>query len=489
MASLMTAHSIINLGQREPNDPQWADPDIELWGHDAVGITEAWETTTGSNEIMVAVVDTGVDLSHEDLVDNLYRHPENPDTVFGYDLIDRDLIPQDENGHGTHIAGVIGAVGNNELGTTGINWNVSILPIRVFDANGQGPSGMRIGPRIQAGAKSSTPAGASLSTSPGPLASAANYVAQNGGLIVASAGNGGEELDGSRNFFPATLFVDTNPNRPILSVGAYAKAGTKTETSNYGTGVDLWAPGRSIWSTLPGNAYGFEQGTSTAAAFVSGVAALYASAAPDTTGGAIAAKLKETGQEVEGLDGKTLSAALALREGLPPTVAPIVTSVTPLPDAQATVTWDYNSAVRPKGFEALAGRAHRRARRNLGLRQSEYHLLVKTTEKTITVVNDRPTNIPLAARLAEASVGLVRNKYLEQEAPAVFGVLLKVLERHRREFVYGQELILPSYQGGTFLLALPRGTILGPTHVTPMFRDLGWPRPRSDRSPLHRRHQ
>ena len=95
--------------QREPNDPAWDDSSTDLWGHRFVGVTDAWNTTTGSTSTVVAVIDTGIDLSHVDLVDNLARLPDALETVAGWDLVDGDTTPQDENGHGTHVAGIIGA--------------------------------------------------------------------------------------------------------------------------------------------------------------------------------------------------------------------------------------------------------------------------------------------------------------------------------------------------------------------------------------------
>ena len=260
---------------REPDDTFWDDINADLWGHRFVGVTDAWETTTGSPTTIVAVIDTGVDLTHIDLQENLVRSADNPETIVGWDLVDGDLVPQDENGHGTHVAGVIGAVGNNSLGTVGLNWDVGLLPIRVFDAEGQGSlwnaaAGILLA--TEAGAKVINASWGIAIDQPGPLLEAAQHAIDQGAILVTSAGNDGRDLS-DENFFPATL-LSHQEERAILAVGSLTKDGNPSVSSNYGSIVDLWAPGRSIWSTLPGDTYGFEQGSSAAAAYVSGSAAL-----------------------------------------------------------------------------------------------------------------------------------------------------------------------------------------------------------------------
>ena len=316
----------------------WDESSTDLWGHRFVGVTDAWNTTTGSTSTVVAVIDTGIDLSHVDLVDNLARLPDAPETVAGWDLVDGDTTPQDENGHGTHVAGIIGAAGDNSIGSVGLNWDVTILPIRVFDAEGQGSlwnAALGIMLAAEAGAKVINASWGIDIDQPGPLLEATQYAIERGALIVASAGNNARDLS-DENFFPATL-LDHQENRAILSVGSLTRDGSPSPTSNFGSSVDLWAPGRSIWSTLPGDTYGFEQGTSSAAAYVAGIAALYASVVPDATGSDIASKLKSTSAEAE--FGQLVNAANVLREGLPPPEPAVITSVTPLPGASAEVTW------------------------------------------------------------------------------------------------------------------------------------------------------
>src|SRR5204863_189324 len=145
-----------NINPVLPNDPrfseQWAlANDGKNGGTSGADISapSAWATTTGSRKIVVAVLDSGVDYTHPDLVNNMWRRPENVaiyedaslgeiDDVNGYDALKNDGDPMDENGHGTHCAGIIGAEGGNNEGITGVNWTVQIMPLRFMDANGSG---------------------------------------------------------------------------------------------------------------------------------------------------------------------------------------------------------------------------------------------------------------------------------------------------------------------------------------------------------------
>ncbi len=414
----LSSNSLIEAGtlnyqlqvQREPNDPAWGDATTDLWGHRFVGITDAWETTTGSQSTMVAVIDTGVDLSHVDLIDNLARLPEAPETVAGWDLVDGDTVPQDENGHGTHIAGIIGATGDNNLGSVGLNWNVNILPIRVFDADGQGSlwnAALGILLAAEAGAKVINASWGVAIDQPGPLLEATQHAIDQGALIVASAGNAARDLS-DENFFPATL-LDHLENRAILSIGSLTRDGNPSQTSNFGTSIDLWAPGRSIWSTLPGDTYGFEQGTSSAAAYASGIAALYASVVPNATGSEIATKLKTTGADAS--FGQLINAANVLREGLPPPEPAVITSVTPLPGASAEVTWDYPSAVRPDAFEVHWRVVEEPSEEDACFLPQIYGADGRKDFYQINQVN------PLATQLADASVALFMNpNFIQRDA-------------------------------------------------------------------------
>src|SRR5438132_2503853 len=135
-----------------PNDPSWADG--SLWGLQKIQAQQAWSVSTGSASVIVADIDTGVNYNHPDLAANIWRNtreiPGNGidddgngyvDDVYGIDAVNNDSDPMDDNGHGTHTAGTIGAVGNNATGVVGVNWNVKILPCKFIRADGSGNDG------------------------------------------------------------------------------------------------------------------------------------------------------------------------------------------------------------------------------------------------------------------------------------------------------------------------------------------------------------
>ena len=244
-----------------PNDPsygaQWALPKINA--------PAAWDITTGSSNVIVAVVDSGLDTGHIEFSGRI----ADP-----YDAIDGDNTPQDTCGHGTHVAGIIGAAGNNSTGMAGMAWNVKIMPVRVLTSNGS-CSGTEF--TVQNGINWAVSHGAkvinlSLGALPGvgqsceivfPVMSQAIANAYNAGvLVVAAAGNDAA----SRLSCPAA-------QAQALAVGATTSTDQRSWYSNYGTGLNVMAPGDSIYSTYPGT-YTYMSGTSMATPYVSGLAAL-----------------------------------------------------------------------------------------------------------------------------------------------------------------------------------------------------------------------
>jgi len=275
-----------------PNDPyypyQWALP---LAGIDA---ENAWNYTTGSSQVVVAVLDTGVDLLHEDLVANLYRNEVECTGAYGdhdgngyvNDCSGVNVLtggaPADDHGHGTHVAGVIGAVGNNSYGIAGVNWNVKLLPCKFLDSAGNGSVAGAI---------------ACLDYVAGMKARGVNVVATNnswmageysqalhdairahrdrGIVFVTPAGNAPVDNDLALSY--PCAFELTN----ILCVGASDQSGNRASFSGWGrTTVHLNAPGVDILSTWSLNSYQFMSGTSIAGAHVSGVVALLAAQDP-----------------------------------------------------------------------------------------------------------------------------------------------------------------------------------------------------------------
>ncbi len=217
---------------------------------------QGWDYARGSSSQEVAVLDTGVDYNHPDL---------DGKTNLGYDFVDRDYTPSDANGHGTHVAGIAAAETNNGTGIAGMAPNTKILAVRVLDASGNG-SLANIANGIRYAADNGAEVinlslGCACNTQ--TLESAVNYAWNNGSVVVAAAGNDGT----SQQFQPASY-------ANAIAVGAVDRNNNKASFSNYGTWVDVSAPGVDIASTYPGNSYTYMSGTSMASPYVAGQAAL-----------------------------------------------------------------------------------------------------------------------------------------------------------------------------------------------------------------------
>ncbi len=261
-----------------PNDPYFSS----LYGMQKLHAPDAWEYSTGSSDVIVAVVDTGVDYTHPDLAANMWVNsneiPANgvDDDVNGYiddyrgwDFYNNDNNPADDHSHGTHCAGTVGAVGNNGIGVVGVTWNVSIMPLKFMGAGGSGPTSAAISAINYARMEGADV----ISNSWGgdDYSSALKTAIDNSGaVVVCAAGN-----DYGRN-------TDVNPQYPsaytssnIIAVLSTDSSDSLSTFSNIGpTSVDLGAPGTSIYSTIPGTGYGSKSGTSMATPHVAGLAAL-----------------------------------------------------------------------------------------------------------------------------------------------------------------------------------------------------------------------
>ncbi len=291
-----------------PNDPQFDD----LWGMHNMGQTggvagadidapEAWGINTGSGNIVVGIIDTGVNYNHEDLAANIWTNPGEiagnnidddgngyVDDVRGWDFVNNDNDPKDDNKHGTHVAGTIGAVGNNGVGVAGVNWNVQIMPLKFLDNRGSGTAAgaieavnyatmMRDLYDFSGGTQGANIVLTSNSWGGGGFSQALYDAIQASGdanmLFVAAAGN-----NGGGAILPARYDLDN-----IMSVAATDHTDALASFSSRGNGVDLAAPGVDVLSTMR-NAYGTLSGTSMAAPHVSGAAALvWDLAGPDAT--------------------------------------------------------------------------------------------------------------------------------------------------------------------------------------------------------------
>ena len=288
-----------------------------------IGAAEAWDLTTGSRATVIAILDTGIDYTHPDLAANVFSAPNQftvtigsttvtcPAGSRGFNVLNNSCDPFDDSGHGSHVAGIIGAVGNNNAGITGVNWTTSMMAIKVLDADGTGTTTDAIngiefviktkaalGANANVRVLNASWGGPNLSQALQAEIDAANNADM---LFVAAAGS-----DSSNN--------DTTPHYPasyasgnVLSVAAFDNTGVLAPFSNYGaTSVDLAAPGDSILSTLPDNAYGRLTGTSMAAPYVAGAAALVLSACPSNTA-TLKARLLADVDPHASLAGKTVS--------------------------------------------------------------------------------------------------------------------------------------------------------------------------------------
>lgn len=268
--------------------PQWAIAKVQA--------EKAWDRAgnRGKRDIIVAVIDTGVDYRHQSLAPNMRP---------GYDFNKNDSDPMDETGsanpgHGTHCAGAVGATGLIDGGVVGMGADVSIMPIRFLGADGGGDlnNGIKsIDYAIQNGAHViSASWGAAVARAQAqPLIEAVQRADTAGVIFVAAAANDGKNND-SRDIFPA------NANTPnMISVAASGEADAKPSWSNYGKAmVHLSSPGENIMSTLPGDKYGNLSGTSMATPLVSGMVAFLKSQDPSLTGREIRALLQTTGAKV-----------------------------------------------------------------------------------------------------------------------------------------------------------------------------------------------
>ncbi|AFY79638.1 subtilisin-like serine protease [Pleurocapsa sp. PCC 7327] len=307
-----------------PNDPRFS----ELWGLNNTGQTggtpdadidapEAWDRQTGS-DVVVGVIDTGVDYNHPDLNDNMWTNPgETPnngvdddgngyvDDYYGYDFVNEDGDPFDDFFHGTHVAGTIAAEGNNNTGVTGVNWNAKIMAIKFLDSGGSGTDFDAI-----EAVEYSTLMGVKLTSNSwgGYFFSQGLYDAiaaagKAGQLFIAAAGNGTNDNDGPNPAYPASYDLDN-----IISVAATDASDRLAWFSNYGaTSVDLGAPGVSVLSTVPGGGYASYDGTSMATPHVSGVASLLWSEDPNLSAQEVKELLLTTVDPLTVLEGKTVS--------------------------------------------------------------------------------------------------------------------------------------------------------------------------------------
>jgi subtilisin family serine protease len=294
-----------------PNDPSFGS----LYGMNNIQAPAAWNTTSGDASVVVAVLDTGIRYTHEDLSANIWRNPGEVaangvdddgngfvDDALGYDFINSDSDPWDDNGHGTHVSGTIGAAGNNSLGVAGVSWSVSLMALKTHDNAGNSTStavinafnyvammknrGVNI--RVTNNSWSGAPEAPGYDQA---LKDAIDAAGAAGVLNVFAAGNSNLNID-SAPAYPASY---DSPS--ILAVASSTSSDSRSSFSNFGVaGVDLAAPGSGILSTHRSNdsSYITLSGTSMAAPHVAGAAALLAASNPSLSNLSLKATLLNT---------------------------------------------------------------------------------------------------------------------------------------------------------------------------------------------------
>ncbi|MGB8983928.1 MAG: S8 family peptidase, partial [Anaerolineales bacterium] len=235
------------------NDPRYA----EQWALPAIGAPDAWaQLPPGAAKVTVAVIDSGICASHPDLTGRI---------VEGWDFLESDAVPQDDFGHGCSVSGVIAANMNDGIGIAGVAPNAQVMPLRVLNASGVGSYSDVAAAIVYAADNGAQVINLSLG-GPNPssmLENAVNYAIAKGVIVVAAAGNSGTE---------GALYPAAYPD--VIAVGSVDPSLQHSNFSNYGSQIDIWAPGRDILTTKWDGSYGLVSGTSFAAPFVAGATAI-----------------------------------------------------------------------------------------------------------------------------------------------------------------------------------------------------------------------
>jgi len=258
-----------------PNDPYWG----LQYGLVNIRAPQGWDLATGSTAVTIAIVDTGVDLSHPDLTNKL---------VPGYDFVNDDANPQDDNGHGTHVAGIAAAASNNSIGIAGTSWGARIMPVKVLNSSGGGTYANTALGVLWAVDHGAQVINLSLGgTGPSSvLADAINYAHSRGAIVLAAAGNTGA------NF---VLYPARYPN--VVAV-AKTDSTNNWDASNYGPEIDLAAPGTAIYSTIVGG-YDYKSGSSLSTAYASGLAAILKGIPGNISPDGIETQMESTALDIE----------------------------------------------------------------------------------------------------------------------------------------------------------------------------------------------
>ena len=340
-----------------PDDPLFSSE----WGLAAIRAPEAWDVTTGSPQVTVAVVDTGIDASHPDLRPNLWTNPGESgagrdtngldddgdgliDDVHGWDFVDGDAQPDDGNGHGTHVSGTIAARGDDGVGVAGVTWSTAIMPLRVLGDDGSGYVSDVVTAYAYAASSGARVVNASLGGGSYSRAEHDAIAAAPNTLFVVAAGNDGADDDVTPEY-PCDYDLAN-----VVCVAASGRDDTLASFSNYGTtNVDLAAPGVDVVSTWPGGRYVLLDGTSMATPHVTGAAALLLAHDGALTVAGLRAALLSSAHPVPALAGRVatggrLDAAAALAVPPAPSPAPPEPPAAPPPAPVSAVVAPISAA-------------------------------------------------------------------------------------------------------------------------------------------------
>jgi RHS repeat-associated protein len=316
--NFLIAHDQIN--PQTPNDPrfteQWALNNTGQNGgqySSDIGVTRAWQTTTGAPATVIAIIDSGIDFTHPDLANNEWTNPLplNGD-VHGWDYVTDKAEIKDEQGHGTAVAGIIAAQGNNAEGISGVMWRASLMSLRVLDNTGSGDVANAVEAIDYAVAHGAQVINLSWGTSGQSVAlkDAIQRALRRGVVVVCSAGNNGQDIQAAP-YYPASFGL-----KDLIAVAGTDNSDRLASWSNWGAGkITIAAPGTNILTTQKGGGYWIVSGTSASAPIVSGIAGLIKSVRPLIDPHALVKAISDGARPIDLLSGKVSSGGVANANG------------------------------------------------------------------------------------------------------------------------------------------------------------------------------